>query len=268
MKKQLAIILAVLILATPVFAMKGGPVEIALNGQDITYEQENKPLIKEDRTFVPARLIAEKNGYEVGWNDKTRGVTLTKGDEMVEMVIGSKNYKANGEAKTMDVAPFIEGNHTYLPARFLGEVMGLSVVWDEVNRVATIGFYGEDRSLQEGEEVFVFEGTGMAINLPKDAKDQILIKKIDTGYEIYDKMHQDQKNEWTGLIGTVTVMDHPAFEVPGAILDYQDGNYALFIHVSDVNCDINNETLQNSYVKSDKMVWELLKTAHKVEEAK
>src|SRR5699024_2169385 len=168
MKKLFTIILSVLMLTTVAFAAEVKEVEVALNGQDITFEQDNKPLIREDRTFIPARLIAEKNGYEVAWNDKTHTVTLTKDEEKIEMVIGSKDYKVGDEEKKMDVAPFIEGDRTYLPARFLGEVMGLPVVWDETNRVATIGFYGEDKPLKEDEDEFIFEGIGMAINLPKD----------------------------------------------------------------------------------------------------
>lgn len=268
MKKLLAILISVLMLSTVAFAaeVKDVNMEVILNGQDITYEQGVKPLVRDDRIFVPVRVISEKCDYKVDWIKEAHEVKLTKGEQSTLMTVGSKDYLVNGEAKTMDVAPFIEGDRTYLPLRFLGEAMGLEVIWDDVHRIATIGFYGRDPELKEGEEEFVLEGTGMAINLPKEAKDQIVIKKTETGYQFFDKMHVDQSNQWGGLIADIALEDRVTTEVPHAVLGYQDGKYIMYIHVSDVNADISNKALSESYKKSDEMLWKIMESAHRVEE--
>lgn len=55
-----------------------------------------------------------------------------------EFRIGSNIYTAGGVAKVMDVAPYIKGNRTYVPMRYLGEILGAEVVWDDAARTATL----------------------------------------------------------------------------------------------------------------------------------
>ncbi|MDD3890637.1 MAG: copper amine oxidase N-terminal domain-containing protein, partial [Syntrophomonadaceae bacterium] len=78
------------------------------------------PYIKGDRTYVPVRYLAYVVGVsedDVVWDNDARKVTLTKGETVVEMTIGSTTMYVNGEALTMDVAPEITSDRTMLPAR-------------------------------------------------------------------------------------------------------------------------------------------------------
>jgi hypothetical protein len=52
--------------------------------------------------------------------------------------IGSTIMEVNGVKFTMDVAPYIKGNRTYVPVRYLGEALGAEVQWDEVNKTVTV----------------------------------------------------------------------------------------------------------------------------------
>lgn len=47
----------------------------------------------------------------------------------IELTIGSKKYTVNGEAKEMDVAPFIKNGRTFVPLRFVSEALGAEVDW-------------------------------------------------------------------------------------------------------------------------------------------
>ena len=38
----------------------------------------------------------------------------------------------------MDVAPYVKNNRTYVPMRYLGEILGAEVVWDDAARTATL----------------------------------------------------------------------------------------------------------------------------------
>ncbi|NLT21101.1 MAG: copper amine oxidase N-terminal domain-containing protein [Syntrophomonadaceae bacterium] len=55
-----------------------------------------------------------------------------------EFKIGSNIYYAGGVAKVMDVAPYIKGDRTYVPMRYMGETLGAEVVWDEAARKVTL----------------------------------------------------------------------------------------------------------------------------------
>lgn len=91
------------------------------------------PYIKGDRTYVPVRYLGYALGVaeaDVVWDEATQKVTLTKGDNVVEMTIGSTTITVNGEANTMDVAPEITNDRTMLPARYVAEGLGYVVGWD------------------------------------------------------------------------------------------------------------------------------------------
>ena len=61
------------------------------------------------------------------------------GDDMkVEMTIGEKDILVNGHKVEIDVAPFIQDDRTFLPARALAEALGCKVEWDKANRKITI----------------------------------------------------------------------------------------------------------------------------------
>ncbi len=88
------------------------------------------PFIKDGRTFVPVRFIAEALGAEVKYDAATQVVTATRGDDVVVMTIGSNVMTVNGEAQVTDVAPFIVDGRTVLPFRALAEAFGSEVAWD------------------------------------------------------------------------------------------------------------------------------------------
>ena len=55
-----------------------------------------------------------------------------------EFRIGSNIYYVGGVAKVMDVAPYIKDSRTYVPMRYLGEILGAEVVWDDAARTVTL----------------------------------------------------------------------------------------------------------------------------------
>ena len=52
--------------------------------------------------------------------------------------IGSKTATVDGKEVEMDVAPLILENRTFVPIRFISEVLGFQVNWNEENREVTI----------------------------------------------------------------------------------------------------------------------------------
>ncbi|MGS0763284.1 copper amine oxidase N-terminal domain-containing protein [Syntrophomonas curvata] len=91
------------------------------------------PYIKDGRTFVPVRYLGYALGVaeaDVVWDEASQKVTLTKGDNVVELTIGSTTITVNGEAQTMEVAPEIANDYTMLPARYVAEGLGYEVGWD------------------------------------------------------------------------------------------------------------------------------------------
>ncbi|MGB9825322.1 MAG: copper amine oxidase N-terminal domain-containing protein [Desulfofundulus sp.] len=108
--------------------------EYFVNGQTPGVKMDVAPFVERDRTFVPVRFLSNALGVEdrnIGWDEKARLVTLKQpGFPEVELVIGSKQLKSNGQARDMDVSPLSRGDRTFLPARWVAEALGYQVDWD------------------------------------------------------------------------------------------------------------------------------------------
>ena len=108
-----------------------------MNGDDII-ALDTPAYIKSGRTYLPVRALGESLGAVVSWDEDTRTVTLTRGEDRVEMKIGDYNIKVNGSYTTMEVVPEITGGRTMLPARYVAEAFGALISWDERNQEVVI----------------------------------------------------------------------------------------------------------------------------------
>ena len=126
--------------AGDVVVMSVGSNEIVINDKKAAIDAA--PIVKNDRTFVPFRALAEAFGAEVAYDEATQAVTAELNGVKVVMTIGSATYTVNGAEKTMDVAPFINGSRTMVPVRFVAEAFGIKVIptYDENGATADILF--------------------------------------------------------------------------------------------------------------------------------
>jgi len=84
-------------------------------------------IVQNDRTLVPLRVISETLGAQVDWNADLRAVTVTSTDTTIVLTIGSLQATVNGQAVALDTAPAIYSDRTYVPLRFIAEVMNAQV---------------------------------------------------------------------------------------------------------------------------------------------
>lgn len=123
-------------------------ITVWLDGQEI--EMDVPPEVKNERTMVPIRAVAEALGADVGWDQATQKITLTRAGVNVEMTLNSTAATVGGEAVEMDVAPYASNERTLIPARYVAEFFGQKVDWDGERRQVLIT---EDRSVDEGSNL-------------------------------------------------------------------------------------------------------------------
>ena len=114
-------------------------IRLVIDGKDFT--QNAAPVIENDRTLVPIRVITEQLDGEVEWNNAERSVKITKGDMQVVLKIDSHLIEINQEGKIytlVDVPPKIINDRTYVPLRLVGNLLGISVEWDNANRIVRV----------------------------------------------------------------------------------------------------------------------------------
>lgn len=156
-------VLATSILVTGAVAAN---INITVDGQYINFTDARPFISNEGRTLVPLRALAEGLNAKVGWNTAQQLVTVEKvfdsaveckgkqyrvGKGNIEFRINDRNVKygfegilANdysgnynqdnlSENLTMDTQPVILEGRTYLPARYVANLCGYEVGWDQAN---------------------------------------------------------------------------------------------------------------------------------------
>lgn len=152
-----------------------GEAKLWIDGEYVTGDVS--PTIVNDRTLVPLRMISEKLGIEPIWNEKEKTITLNKEEKVIVFKVGDINYSVQGENKTLDAAPQIISDRTFVPLRVIAEVFGKNVDWDAENKTAIVGDgyvkpeKGTNNSLYEKAVVkSVVDGDTIVININGEDK--------------------------------------------------------------------------------------------------
>ena len=113
-----------------------------INGVDSKIEMDVAPYIRDGRTMLPIRYVAEALGFDVEWNRSTRTVVLKDNNTRVEISVDTNKIIVNGKVYTSDVKPEIKNNRTMLPianiARALGLRDGKDIIWNSKSKMVTI----------------------------------------------------------------------------------------------------------------------------------
>lgn len=114
-----------------------GENEYFVNNQLPGVKMDAVPFIEAGRTFVPIRYLSnalDVTDEHIGWESPT--VTLDQpGFPVVELAVGLKQIKSDGQVKNIDAAPLLRNGRTFLPARFVAEALGYQVDWDAQNGI-------------------------------------------------------------------------------------------------------------------------------------
>lgn len=139
-----------MLVATIAFSSIQGSVEastlnnITITSQDIRIMINNEiqnlpqtPIVINGTTFVPVRAIAEMTGSTVWWNNDSKTVGLEKDNTKIAFIIGASTANVNGNSVSIPTT-FVKNGTTFVPIRFVSELMGLKVDWDSANKMVII----------------------------------------------------------------------------------------------------------------------------------
>lgn len=99
------------------------------------------PYIKEGRTLVPIRHLAEAVGFQADWDFSDPGNKMVfiftadqdpetdKEHPFILLIIGQPTAMVSGNLVALDVAPEILNGRTMVPLRFVVETLGYQVEW-------------------------------------------------------------------------------------------------------------------------------------------
>ncbi|KNY28255.1 N-acetylmuramoyl-L-alanine amidase family protein [Pseudobacteroides cellulosolvens] len=111
-------------------------INIKVNG--VSVKSDVSPVIKDNRTLVPARAVFEQLGAKITWDEKNRQVGVTLGEDKILLTINNKKASVNNKNVEMDVPAQILNNRTLVPLRFVGEQLNMNVSWNAAQKLVTV----------------------------------------------------------------------------------------------------------------------------------
>jgi endonuclease G len=104
-----------------------------------------KPVIVEGRTLVPIRAVIEAFNGSVTWDASALKVTVSLGENVLDLWIGKSTASLNGTTLPVDasnprVIPVIMSGRTMLPLRFVGESLGIDVQYADATKMITLTY--------------------------------------------------------------------------------------------------------------------------------
>lgn len=136
MKKRILLVLIVVMLVNG-FALTASAaskpptfVTVVMDGTKLWFPDAQAFIDENQRTLVPVRFVAEALGAKVGWEAESRSVPIQKDDQNIRLTIGSHVATVNGEEVAFDTQAVMQGGRTFVPLRFVSEILGVAVEWD------------------------------------------------------------------------------------------------------------------------------------------
>lgn len=111
-------------------------IDIYINGTKIKFD--SLPYLKDGRTMVPFRPIAEALGCTVNWDPIEKEIITEMNGSVIKFFTEKKTAYINQKSMELDVPPEVIDGRTYVPLRFLSETFGYKVYWDDSNNKVTI----------------------------------------------------------------------------------------------------------------------------------
>lgn len=115
-------------------ALAQSDVSVSLNGAPLPLNPA--PQERAGRIFVPLRGIFERLGASVVYENGT--INAQGSGHSVSLHIGSTQATVDGQNQMLDVAPFMIGDSTYVPLRFVSQALGTNVNYDSSNRIVAL----------------------------------------------------------------------------------------------------------------------------------
>ena len=178
MKKRMGLtmifILTWTLLATTAFA-NDAKVTVFVNGKTI----QEDAFLRQGKVFVPIRVISRELGFKVDYDPVSEKISLNDSSNEIILFLGKNIAYVNKEKKEIDVAPFMKNNKSYIPLRFISDVLGEKIVWDDANSAVIVGSLGE---YKENYDTYTYHNKydGYTMEIPKNWGERVFVQ-LDKG---------------------------------------------------------------------------------------
>ncbi|WP_342556047.1 N-acetylmuramoyl-L-alanine amidase family protein [Paenibacillus sp. FSL R7-0652] len=109
--------------------------KIILDGQELMLPSDVEVVNINKNVMIPIRVVAENLKFKVQWNQKTQNVSIEQNAKVLSLNVGRTEASVQNEKVQLNTAPRLIKNTVVVPLRFVSEEMGLSVSWNNKDKV-------------------------------------------------------------------------------------------------------------------------------------
>ncbi len=166
MKKLVSILLTLVIMGMFVSVYAQNNIKVTLDGKEI-YFPDAKPFIDErDRVLVPIRFVSEALGALVDWENESQTAIIKQNNDEIRYTVYQMKAYLNGEMIVMDTYGILKDDRTMVPIRFISELLGCIVFWDENTSTVVI---------TSPKDTVDFPEPKISVNYPESVTDKRLL---------------------------------------------------------------------------------------------
>ncbi len=149
---------------------------------DITYDLDSRLNKSEITVKIGGNLVnyltdADAGSADIGIEDDyaaksvysvVNATTQVAGNADSLFTIGSTTYTINGVEYTMDVAPYISGDRTFMPIRYVAYALGINdanILWDGANQTVTLMKGDKVVQLKVGSTTLLINGAAVTMDV-------------------------------------------------------------------------------------------------------
>ncbi|MBP1999607.1 N-acetylmuramoyl-L-alanine amidase [Paenibacillus shirakamiensis] len=105
-----------------------GGTHIYLDGKELNLSKNGQVQEVKGSIMIPIRVVMEELGFQVSW-EKTGTIHIKDSNTTIQLNVNSKIAKVNGKQVSILAAPYLKGDTSMVPLRFISEQMGIQVSW-------------------------------------------------------------------------------------------------------------------------------------------
>lgn len=109
--------------------------KIFLNGEQLSLPNDVQVTIVNKNVMIPIRVVAENLKFKVDWNQQARQVKIQQNEKVISLTVDQKQAMVADKQVTLNTAPQILNQTLVVPIRFVSEQMGLSVKWNNQEKI-------------------------------------------------------------------------------------------------------------------------------------
>ena len=110
-------------------------VDVKINFGEFNMPEE--PVIVNDRTLLPLRVISEIFGCAVNWNPKGI-ITVKSENDTIILTLNENKILVNNEIKEFDSPPILKNSTTMVPIKFFEDYIEAKIEWHEESGIVNI----------------------------------------------------------------------------------------------------------------------------------